>query len=43
MILESEACDSEVDISSQINNALIVDAMAVLQAIKGNRCTSVGC
>ena len=42
-ILESEACDSEVDISSQINNALIVDAMAVLQAIKGNRCTSVGC
>ena len=42
-ILESEVGNSEVDISTQFNNALIVDAMAVLQAIKGNRCTSVGC
>ena len=35
-ILESETKNSAVDISNRLNNALIVDAMAVLQTLKGN-------
>ena len=35
-ILESEASNSAVDIRNRLNNALIVDAMAVLQTLKSN-------